>query len=375
MKRAKIGNEVFDITSDEVLDLIQLPAPINMTPGDRYYRNYRYFAMQASIEITKKGRLWSCWIGGADGPHAYLIATYSDDFGNSWQDIRLVIDPHDDALPMNMNTHIGCLWQDPLGRLWLFYQQSFGMWDGKGANYAIVCDDPDAENPVWGEPRYISIGASLKKPIVLKNGEWLLPVSIWERSHISYQLRDAHKELDGMRGAHVFASVDMGESWVHRGGLCFTNHRFNEHSLAEVEEGKIVMYSRCTDAIRRSYSTDGGRSWSEEEVAFLHVNSLAMIRTLPSGNLLLIKHGEDMQTPTPVRSHLTAFVSSDMGNSWRGGLLLDERRQVSYPDIAISTDGEIFVQRRCRDPVCQIYRGGRIARWAFLAKREPCAND
>ena len=169
MKRAKIGNEVFDITSDEVLDLIQVPAPINMTPGDRYYRNYRYFAMQASIEITKKGRLWSCWIGGADGPHAYLIATYSDDFGNSWQDIRLVIDPHDDALPMNMNTHIGCLWQDPLGRLWLFYQQSFGMWDGKGANYAIVCDDPDAENPVWGEPRYISIGASLKKPIVLKS--------------------------------------------------------------------------------------------------------------------------------------------------------------------------------------------------------------
>jgi hypothetical protein len=33
-----------------------------------------------------------------------------------------------------------------------------------------------------------------------------------------------------------------------------------------------------------------------------------------------------------IRSHLTAYLSDDDGRSWHGGLLLDERNGVSYPD-------------------------------------------
>ena len=55
------------IYSKEVLDMIKMPAKVNFKPDDRYYQNYIYFAMQASIEMTQKGRLWSCWIGGEDG--------------------------------------------------------------------------------------------------------------------------------------------------------------------------------------------------------------------------------------------------------------------------------------------------------------------
>ncbi len=32
------------------------------------------------------------------------------------------------------------------------------------------------------------------------------------------------------------------------------------------------------------------------------------------------------------RSHLTAWLSEDDGKTWRGGLMLDERATVSYPD-------------------------------------------
>ena len=53
--------------------------------------------------------------------------------------------------------------------------------------------------------------------------------------------------------------------------------------------------------------------------------------------------GTDMGATTPQRCDLTAFLSTDDGNTWSGGLLLDERTAVSYPDIAQSPDGDIYV--------------------------------
>jgi hypothetical protein len=40
---------------------------------------------------------------------------------------------------------------------------------------------------------------------------------------------------------------------------------------------------------------------------------------------------------------LTAHLSDDDGQSWSGGLLLDERNGVSYPDGVESDNGTIYV--------------------------------
>jgi hypothetical protein len=64
------------------------------------------------------------------------------------------------------------------------------------------------------------------------------------------------------------------------------------------------------------------------------------IRRLKSGRLLLVKNappnGKD-------RSHLTALISGDDGRTWTGGLLLEERMNVSYPDGVEGRDGVIRV--------------------------------
>jgi hypothetical protein len=65
------------------------------------------------------------------------------------------------------------------------------------------------------------------------------------------------------------------------------------------------------------------------------------VRRLNSGNLLLVKHGA-IDTRTG-RSDLKAFVSKDDGKSWTGGLLLDDRRGVSYPDGQQTDDGLIRI--------------------------------
>jgi hypothetical protein len=44
-----------------------------------------------------------------------------------------------------------------------------------------------------------------------------------------------------------------------------------------------------------------------------------------------------------VRDNLTAYLSEDDGKTWQGGLLLDERSGVSYPDGFEKEDGRIYI--------------------------------
>ena len=327
--------------TQQLLNTILRTPQVNFDPFPAYAQKYLPFAMAASIEVTPGGRVWTCWVGGEDGPMAYLLASYSDHGGKTWRDPVFVVDPRADSLPMG--TRLGCFWLDPLGRLWLFFKQSLGMFDGSCSNWFIRCDDPDSERPSWSAPCYIGFGASLNKPIVRKNGEWILPVSLWERWHISEPFGDCYRELDHVRGASVFVSDDEGGHWRYRGGITFKDSCFNEHSVIELHAGRIWMLSRCHKEIAQSFSDDGGVKWQPQQTAFPHVNSKCAVRRLPSGNILLVKHGTDMRTATPGRSDLTAFLSTDDGETWSGGLLLDERSSVSYPDIAQAPNSDIYV--------------------------------
>ena len=342
MMKQELNGELLSL-SDELLNKVKIPCEINYNPGDEYRSTYRYFAMNAGFDITNNGRIWSTWIAGEDGSGAYLVAAYSDDDGLTWSDIQLVIDPHSDDLPLVMNVHCAGMWKDPDGNIFIFYQQSFGMWDGMGANFAIKCENPDSDNPVWSEPFYVSPGASIKKPIVCSNGEWLLPVSIWERWHITAPLQNAHPEIDTIRGADVYVSNDKGRTWSYRGGLEYSDSCFNEHSIVELSDHRIMMYSRCENSIKKSYSSDFGKTWTKEEVAFPHVNSMAAVRKLDDGRLVLVRHGTDINVATSSRTNLSVFISDDDGVSWKGGLLLDTRTSISYPDIAFYNNN-IYIQ-------------------------------
>jgi len=335
--------------TQEVLNFIHVTPKVSLDPFPAYAEKYLPFAMAASIEVTRGGRIWTCWAGGEDGPEAYLLASYSDDEGESWRDPVFVIDPRAHGLPMG--TRLGALWLDPEGKLWLFFHQSVGTFDGSCSNWFMRCDSPDGDKPVWSEPCYIGFGASLNKPIVRRNGEWILPVSLWERWHIDKPFADCYHELDAVRGANVFVSDDEGGHWRHRGGIIFNESNFNEHSVVELNDGRLWMLSRCEREIAESFSEDGGKTWQPQQTAFPHVNSKCVFRRLKSDSILLVKHGRDLTTtpnwtgPTDwgVRRDLTAFLSTDDGQTWSEGLLLDERSAVSYPDIAQSPNGDIYV--------------------------------
>jgi hypothetical protein len=56
----------------------------------------------------------------------------------------------------------------------------------------------------------------------------------------------------------------------------------------------------------------------------------------------LIKHGDRIDSHEG-RVQLSAWLSADDGHSWSGGLVLDDRKGISYPDGFQSPDGTIYI--------------------------------
>jgi hypothetical protein len=314
--------------------------------------------MVLGLERTVSGRLWAAWVAGGDNEDAFAVLSTSDDDGVTWSAARLVIDPPEALHQVKQRTLVGNLWSDPTGRLWFFFDRSLGYFDGRAGVWATVCEDPDADRPTWSKPTRIWHGSTLNKPIVLSNGDWLLPVSLWPRRHIrpTVNRKDAKgiagldgfekrfRELDDLRMAHVFVSSDRGKTWSRRGGVEIPDSQFDEHMLVELKDGRIWLLARTVAGpLAESFSSDRGATWSKPRLSRIaHVSSRFHIRRLQSGALLMVKHGYIDENPGR-RTRLMAFLSPDDGKTWKGGLMLDERSGVSYPDAIQSGDGSIYV--------------------------------
>ncbi|MEI6714804.1 MAG: sialidase family protein [Verrucomicrobiota bacterium] len=334
---------------------LSLEAPvINTHPGQEYADAVRPGNMILGMDRTPKGRVWAAWVGNGDSPNGFFMLASSDDDGKSWSKPRVVIDPTDPEGQPNRRALVGNLWTDPLGRLWCFFDQSLGYFDGRAGDWYIRCDDPDAAEPVWTKPVRFADGCTLNKPTVLSNGEWLLPVSLWTRNMIGTwsgakgfpgveKFKDLHKDLDSIRMANVYVSSDKGETWTRRGGVTFPQSQFDEHMIIERRDGSLWMLGRTNQGLSESTSTDQGRTWSEPQPsAIRNPSARIFIRRLASGNLLLVKNGP-IDVALPRRSSLMAFLSQDDGKSWGAGLLLDDRSEVSYPDGFQAPDGTIHI--------------------------------
>jgi len=140
-------------TLRRVADLALIPPVPNTAPLPQYDYDKLDYGMTIGIERTPKGRLWACWVAGGDSPKAFFVLATSDDDGETWSQPRLVLDSHSRTLPRDRSILVGNLWTDPRGRLWLFFDQSMEMFDGRGGLWATVCENPDADRPAWSPPR------------------------------------------------------------------------------------------------------------------------------------------------------------------------------------------------------------------------------
>ncbi|MFM8620289.1 MAG: exo-alpha-sialidase [Opitutaceae bacterium] len=285
--------------------------------------------------MAREGRLWATWYAGVtpnEDRNNYVVVSTSGDGGATRQEV-LTIDPDAGGPVRAFDPEI---WLAPDGRLFVFWAQGVGDDEEsravsalKAGVWCVTTDAPAVARPKWSAPRRLTDGIMMCKPLVLSTGEWVLPASLWRLADHS---------------ARMVVSPDRGTTWSLRGAchVPLADRRHDEHIIVERRDGTLWLLARTTYGIGESVSTDRGRTWPELKASAIpHPTARFFVTRLNSGNLLLVKHGS-MET-RGTRSHLTGYVSRDDGRTWSGGLLLDERVGVSYPDGQQAADGVIRI--------------------------------
>lgn len=309
---------------------LQPPQIIKATDENYHHLEHRQLQMVSSLAVSEKGRLWVTWYAGptpGEDKNNYVVVATSGDDGKTWQEL-FIIDPDGEGDVRAFDPEI---WFDPQGRLWVFWAQhnSSDKYNPHSGVWAMIAEDPERGDTAWSKPRRITEGIMMCKPTVLSCGRWLLPASTWRETDFS---------------ARAVASDNNGVSFEVVGACDIPKDErvFDEHMFVERKDGSIWMLVRTRSGIGESFSNDKGQTWSELTKSEIeHPSARFFISRLSSGNLLLVKHGNiDERTG---RSHLRAFISADDGKTWQGGLLLDERSGISYPDGQQTADGTIYI--------------------------------
>jgi predicted neuraminidase len=288
----------------------------------------RAFQGIPSMAVAPGGRLWADWYAGVtpgEDHNNYVAVSTSGDNGRTWKEV-LIIDPDGDGPVRTFDPE---LWLAPNGQLFVFWAQAAGHEGTVAGVWCVQSGNPDDEKARWSKPRRLTDGIMMCKPVVLTTSEWVLPASTWRKTDSS---------------ARMIVSTDQGKTWSLRGGcnVPATSRAFDEHIITERRDGSLWLLARTRYGIGESVSTDRGITWPElKPSAIPHPSARFFVKRLKSGNLLLVKHGAIDQLSG--RSHLTAFISADDGKTWTGGLSLDERSGVSYPDGQQTDDGLIRI--------------------------------
>ena len=318
------------------------PAPILSPLPEKYRDAKRSWQGIPSLAASSDDRVWVTWYSGGkteDAENIVLLAT-SGDGGETWSEPLFAIDP-----PGIVRAFDPALWTDPDGNVRLYWAQGemdydapASIWDGRDGVWEIMTANPaDGEKAVWGGQRRIADGVMIGKPIVDSKNRRLFPVAIWAYPG-KYSVDPRHC------GATLFVSTD-GEKTVDFLGVAKIDPAvalYAEHNIIEKKDGSFWILARTQYGIGESISTDEGRTWTDLAPSVLrHTSSRFFVRRLASGNLILVKNGPTDQDVG--RTQMTAFLSEDDGKTWIGGLVLDERKSVSYPDGDQTPDGTIYV--------------------------------
>ena len=112
------------------------------------------------------------------------------------------------------------------------------------------------------------------------------------------------------------------------------------------KDGTIRMYMRSRPGLRVTESRDEGRTWGPvtKPAGMDQPCARCQVRALASGNWIFVKH---LSPPDSYNDNKRigqiAYLSRDEGKTWEGGLVLDARKSVTYPDVEQGPDGLIYV--------------------------------
>ena len=334
------------------MDNAKTPCKVLYRPKDeKYAENIRKFQGCPTVAVTRKGRVYLGWYsGGVREPDMdnYNILVYGDGKGK-FSEPLLIIPSEKERLVHALDIQ---LWIAPNCSLWVFWVQNnvikqvsdelperlagqplvahegYVYNDFRHTEWCIVCDDPDAENPVFSEPRLLDIGFLRCKPLVLNDGSWIF---------FNYdQITDRY-------GYSV--SKDEGKTFARYYGAKKLATHFDEAMAYQRLDGSVRMLARTSlSELAECVSDDGAITWSEAKLSGIDSpNTRFYVSRTPSGRVLLVNNDS-----REGRKNMTVYLSEDDGKTWKYKKRInDDRMGPSYPDVDFY-NGKIYLTYDCQ---------------------------
>jgi predicted neuraminidase len=231
------------------------------------------------------------------------------------------------------------VWQAPDGIVWLFYVNRYGeTWSTARVKGKVSKDGGET----WSDSFMLTLeeGTMCRgKPIVLNNGDYLLPM---------YFEAGSDKEwLDAATKSYFLRYDVKKKTWSETNRI--TSKEGNlQPQVVQLTDDHLICYMRrgggygpdTKGYILKSESKDGGYTWSDGvDTEFPNPNAAIDVLKLQSGKLLLVYNNHNYN-----RSPLTVAVSDDDGKTWPwkrdigGG-----HNSFAYPYAIETKDGMIHI--------------------------------
>lgn len=308
---------------------------LKLIPSPRYWERNRKWQGVPSIERTSGGRLWSAWYAGSvwegfSDRGNYIVVYTSGDDGKTWELVAV----YDATVSGDANSWDPRLWKAPDGALYLTVTRSMKSKEGKWVtSWKFKALDPENPRTEWSEPVFNGCGVSLNKPTVLSDGSIIQPLvdnhGLDKPSLFWTISRDGGKTFEYYSCAEGdYNRKDLGEI------AC-------EHMAVQRSDGSLLMFIRMWDCIGSMESFDNGKTWKNFKpfTKDFGIRTRFNLTRLKSGNILLVAN----DSPNRQRDRMTAYLSEDEGKTFPYKLLLDGRKNLTYPDVALSDDGFIYI--------------------------------
>ena len=289
----------------------------------------------ASMTELRNGDLYLVYYGGA-GEYAVETAVFG---ARLTKGTRAWSAPAAIARDPFRSLGNAVIWQAPDGLVWLFYVVRFGdTWSTSRIQAKISRDGAET----WSDAFMISLDEGMmvrNRPIVLANGDYLLPV---------YHETGQDTEMVGPDSTSLFLRYDVkSKAWMPTGRIRSRAGNI-QPAVVQLTDSHLIAYCRrgggygpTTDGyLVRAESHDGGATWSEgRDSAFPNPNSAIEFLRLASGSLLLV-YNDSMTQRTP----LTAALSADRDKTYPFRRNLAEgRNSFAYPIGFQAADGLIHI--------------------------------